>query len=120
MRILEFRSVDIRKRCQAHSLSTNVSRTESPVAAKAVVDLVVVLVVDVDVDEKLSNAGSQVPLTIRILANIFVHVHDHVHDDVHVHVRGNLCKGSERFPVRRGGRETPAFPAMNSSGLYGL
>jgi hypothetical protein len=60
-------------------------RTESPVAAKAAVDLVVVLVVDVDVDEKLSNAGSQVLLNIRTLANIFVHVH--VHDDVHVHVR---------------------------------
>jgi hypothetical protein len=60
--------------------------TESPVAAKAVVDLVVVLVVDVDVDEKLSNTGSRVLLTIRTLADIFVHIHDHVHDDVHVRV----------------------------------
>jgi hypothetical protein len=83
-------------------------RTESPVAAKAAVDLLVVLVVDVDVDEKLSNAGSQVLLTIRTLANIFVHVHDHVHDDVHVHVRWNLLKaarlkarGFDRAPIAK-------------------
>jgi hypothetical protein len=63
-------------------------RTESPVAAKAAVDLVVI--VDVDVGEKPANPGSQVPPSYQNFGENSVHVHD----NVHVHVRWNLLKAS--------------------------